>query len=65
MFLIRPALLRLGLRRLGPLGIGLTAYDVWRRLPAKQRQKLIAHGRKHSGRVADSSLRMIAKRINR
>lgn len=39
-------------RKLGPLGAALTAYDIWRRLPAKQREQLLAHGVKHGSRVA-------------
>jgi hypothetical protein len=41
-FLIRSVLLR----RSGPLGVALTAYDVWRRLPPRRRQQLVAHGRR-------------------
>jgi hypothetical protein len=41
-FLIRSVLLR----RSGPLGVALTAYDVWRRLAPRRRQQLVAHGRR-------------------
>lgn len=34
------------LRRFGLIGVVLTAYDVWRRLPARQRRRLVAHGRR-------------------
>lgn len=43
---------RLISRRLGPVGIALTAYDVWRRLPPRQRRQLMDVARKHGPRVA-------------
>jgi hypothetical protein len=39
-------------RRLGPLGLALTAYDVWRRLPPKQRRAVAQATRKHGPRLA-------------
>ncbi len=39
------------LRGAGPLGLALTAYDLWRRLPPKQRQQLLKTMRKHGPRV--------------
>jgi hypothetical protein len=39
-------------RRAGPLGIALTAYDLWRRLPPGQRQRLVAATRKHGPKLA-------------
>jgi hypothetical protein len=36
MFLVRSLLLR----RLGPIGIALTAFDLWRRLPQSRRLQL-------------------------
>jgi hypothetical protein len=47
MFLFRSVLLR----RLGPLGVALTAYDVWRRIPARHRKRLLAGGRRHGSRI--------------
>jgi hypothetical protein len=46
-----PPFSRLG-RRAGPLGIALTAWDLWRRLPPKQRKRLLAAARKHGPTVA-------------
>ena len=43
---------RLLTRRVGPLGLALTAYDIWRRLPPKQRKQLLALAREHGPRVA-------------
>jgi hypothetical protein len=39
-------------RRLGPVGIALTVWDVWRRLPPRQRRWLLRQARKHGPRVA-------------
>jgi hypothetical protein len=40
------------LRRFGPLGVVLTAYDLWRRLPKHRRQQLIGYGRRRGAQVA-------------
>ena len=48
MFLFRSVLLR----RLGPAGVVLTAYDVWRRIPARQRKRLLAAARRGGSRIA-------------
>jgi hypothetical protein len=47
-----PRRLRLLTRRAGPVGIALTAYDIWRRIPKRQRKQIIAATRKHGPRVA-------------
>jgi hypothetical protein len=47
-----PRPLRLLTRRAGPVGIALTAYDIWRRLPKKQRKQILALARKHGPKVA-------------
>ena len=44
--------LRLLTRRAGPLGLALTAYDVWRRIPPKQRKQILDATRKHGPRLA-------------
>jgi hypothetical protein len=43
---------RLLSRRAGPIGLALTAYDIWRRLPKKQRRQILDATRKHGPRVA-------------
>ena len=43
---------RLFSRRIGPLGLALTLWDLWRRLPPKQRKQLINVARKHGPKVA-------------
>jgi hypothetical protein len=47
-FFVRTVLLR----RFGVVGLFLTAYDVWRRIPAERRKKLLAGGRRHGSRIA-------------
>jgi len=38
-------------RTAGPVGLALAAYDLWRRLPPKQRRQLAKALRKHGPRV--------------
>jgi hypothetical protein len=38
--------------RLGPVGLALTIYDIYRRLPPKQRRRLLDLTRKHGPTVA-------------
>ena len=38
--------------RAGPLGLALTAYELWRRLPPKQRQQMLKVLRKHGPKLA-------------
>ena len=56
-------------RRLGPLGIALTAWDIWRRLPPKQRKQVIniarIHGPQVAARVLAASARMRARHKNK
>ena len=47
-----PRPFRLLTRRVGPLGLALTAYDIWRRLPPKQRKQLLSLAREHGPKVA-------------
>jgi hypothetical protein len=43
-------------RRAGPVGLALTAYDIWRRLPPKQRKRLLAQARRHGPRLASAAV---------
>ena len=52
---------RLG-RRLGPVGLVLTAYDIWKRLPPKQRKQMLALARKHGPKVASRAMQARARR---
>jgi hypothetical protein len=43
--------------RVGPLGLALTAYDVWRRLPPRQRQLVLQQARRYAPLVAGQAVR--------
>ena len=63
MFLLRALLLRrFLLRRLGPFGIALTAYDIWRRIPLRHRRRLIDHGRKNGTRIVQRGTGQLRRR---
>jgi hypothetical protein len=47
---------RLLTRRAGPIGLALTAYDIWRRIPPAQRRQLLAATRKHGPRLAATAV---------
>jgi hypothetical protein len=47
---------RLLTRRVGPVGLALTAYDIWRRIPRKQRKQILDAARKHGPRVAANAM---------
>ena len=38
--------------RMGAVGLALTAYDIWRRIPPHHRQRLLAEARRHGPRLA-------------
>jgi hypothetical protein len=40
------------LRPVGTIGVALTAWDLWRRIPPKQRKILLAQAREHGPRLA-------------
>jgi hypothetical protein len=40
------------LRRAGPVGLALTAWDIWRRIPKKHRRAILRQARKHGPKVA-------------
>jgi hypothetical protein len=39
-------------RKLGPVGIALAAWDIWRRLPPEYRRQIMVATRKHGPRLA-------------
>ena len=47
-----PLLTRLIARRLGPVGLALTALDMWRRIPPEQRRQLVNATKTHGPRLA-------------
>jgi len=40
------------LSRTGPIGIALTAWDIWRRIPPRHRKTIIKQARTHGPRIA-------------
>jgi hypothetical protein len=48
-------------RRAGPLGIALTAWDLYRRLPPKQRKQVLDLARKHGPKVASNALKIYSR----
>ncbi|HEX7255532.1 MAG TPA: hypothetical protein VF236_06350 [Gaiellaceae bacterium] len=46
-------------RRLGPIGIALTAWDIWRRIPKQHRRRITREARRHAPTVA----RAVAKQV--
>jgi hypothetical protein len=46
-----PGIGRLLTRRTGAVGLALTAWDIWRRIPPAQRRMLVRQARKHGPTV--------------
>jgi hypothetical protein len=49
---------RLGKLRPGPVGLAITLFDVWRRLPPKQRKQVLELARKHGPKAAAKLLEL-------
>jgi len=47
---------RLFPRKIGPLGVALAAYDIWRRIPPQHRRTIVAEARRHGTRVAKAAV---------
>jgi len=43
-------------RRLGPVGTALTLWDLWRRLPKRQRKWVVSQARRHGPRIAKQAV---------
>lgn len=50
------------IRGAGPIGIALTAWDIWRRIPPRHRKAIIKQARKHGPTLA---ARIVQGRRNR
>ncbi|HEY8193303.1 MAG TPA: hypothetical protein VIF36_05195 [Gaiellaceae bacterium] len=46
-------------RRLGPVGIALTAWDIWRQIPKQHRRRIAREARKHAPTVARAVARQV------
>ncbi len=42
--------------KMGPIGVALAAYDIWRRIPPRHRRMLVAEARRHGTRVARAAV---------
>jgi hypothetical protein len=49
------------MKKMGPVGLFLTAYDVWRRIPPQHRRRIAAETRRHGPNVA----RAVARKVTR
>jgi hypothetical protein len=47
--------------RVGPIGLALAAWDIWRRLPPRQRKQVLDIARKHGPKVASKVLQATAR----
>ena len=56
-----PRFSRMFTRKMGPVGVVLTAIDIWRRIPPKHRRRIISEARKHGPRLARKHGPRIAK----
>ena len=56
---------RIGKFRPGPVGVALAMYDIWRRLPPRQRKQLMTLARKHGPTVAKRLVEMQRRRGGR
>jgi hypothetical protein len=46
-------------RRLGPIGVVLTAWDIWRRIPKRHRRRITREARRHAPTVARAVARQV------
>jgi hypothetical protein len=62
-----PSPISLLTRRTGAVGVALTMYDLWRRLPPDQRRQVLEATRKHgtrlAGKAASTAARTAARKI--
>jgi hypothetical protein len=40
---------------MGPVGVVLTAIDIWRRIPPKHRRRIVSEARKHGPRIVKAA----------
>jgi hypothetical protein len=50
-----PRITRVFTRKVGPVGVALTAWDLWRRLPPEYRRQIVSATRKHGPLIAASA----------
>ena len=52
-------------RRTGTIGLALTAWDIWRRIPKQHRRVIVRQARKHGPRVAAKLMEQQRRRKTR
>jgi hypothetical protein len=50
---------------IGPAGLAVSAWRLWRRLPPKQRRRVLRQVRKHGPKMAARAVKYAAKRRTR
>jgi hypothetical protein len=50
---------------MGPVGVVLTAIDIWRRIPPKHRRRIVSEARKHGPRLAKAAAKRQRRRRGR
>jgi hypothetical protein len=53
------------LRRAGPVGLALTAWDIWRRIPKQHRRAIVRQARRHGPKVAAKLMEQRRSRAGR
>jgi hypothetical protein len=48
--------------RTGPIGVALTAWEIWRRIPKKHRSAILRQARKHGPAVATKLIQQRQRR---
>jgi len=52
-------------RRTGTIGLALTAWDIWRRIPKQHRRTIVRQARRHGPKVAAAVIAHSKRRANR
>jgi hypothetical protein len=60
-----PPVARLRFKGAGPIGVALTAWDIWRRIPKQHRKTIVRQARKHGPRVATAVIAARQRRKTR
>jgi hypothetical protein len=53
------------LRRAGPIGLALTAWDIWLRIPPRHRKLIVKQARRHGPKIAARVIQSQARRRRR
>ena len=56
---------RLPIKGAGPIGVALTAWDIWRRIPKEHRRTIVRQTRRHGPKVAAAVIAYSKRRTSR